>query len=154
MSHITDVQQIDMFFRGGSEWHLNSDVVELLSHILDKGIKMRVIVNEKEMVEETAKHMRHNLRKYYGYDQNAANWVELSKKYPELISIHIAEVPLMRRYYNIIGMENGLMKVSYYTYGNPYPDQDCQIVIEASDNAYKLYSNEFEYLWNSGSHEA
>lgn len=64
------------------------------------------------------------------------------------------EVPLMRRYYNINGVENGLMKVSYYIYGNPYPDQDCQIVIEALDNAYKLYSNEFEYLWNSGSHEA
>lgn len=154
MSRIADVQQIDMFFRGGSEWHLNSEVVELLSHILDKGIKMRVIVNEKEAVEETAKHMRHNLRKYYGYDQNAVNWIELSKKYPELVSIHIAEVPLMRRYYNIIGVENGLMKVSYYTYGNPYPDQDCQIIIETLDNTYKLYSNEFDYLWNSGSHEA
>ena len=45
------------------------------------------------------------------------------------------EVPLMRRYYNINGVENGLMKVSYYIYGNPYPDQDCQIVIEALDNA-------------------
>ena len=153
MSRITDVQQIDMFFRRGSEWHLNSNVVELLSRIFDKGIKMRVIINEKEVVEETAKHMGHNLRKYYGYDQNAANWVELSKKYPELVSVHIAEVPLMRRYYNNIGTENGLMKVSYYTYGNPYPDQDCQTVIEASDSIYKLYSNEFEYLWNSGSHE-
>lgn len=153
MSRMTDVQRIDMCFRGGSEWHLNSDVIELLSSILDKGIKMRVIVNEKETVEETAKHMRHNLRKYYGYDQNAANWVDLSEKYPELVSVRIADVPLMRRYYNIVGTENGVMKVSYYTYGNPYPDQDCQNVIEASDKAYKLYSSEFEYLWNSGSHE-
>ena len=98
--------------------------------------------------------MRHNLRKYYGYDQNLANWADLSEKYPEIVSVRIADVPLMRRYYNIVGTENGVMKVSYYTYGNPYPDQDCQTIIEASDNTYKLYSNEFEYLWNSGSHEA
>lgn len=153
LNRVTDVQRIDMFFRGGSEWHLNSNVVELLSRILDKGIKMRVIVNEKETVEETAKHMRHNLRKYYGYDQNASNWVELSKKYPELVSVRIADVPLMRRYHNIIGEENGVMKVSYYTYGNPYPDKDCQNIIESSDKVYKLYSDEFEYLWNRGSHE-
>lgn len=60
----------------------------------------------------------------------------------------------MRRYYNITGADNGVMKVSYYTYGNPYPDKDCQDIIGASDQAYKLYSNEFEYLWNCGSHEA
>ncbi|MDY2627309.1 MAG: hypothetical protein SOW08_03185 [Lachnospiraceae bacterium] len=60
----------------------------------------------------------------------------------------------MRRYHNIIGEENGVMKVSYYTYGNPYPDKDCQNIIESSDKVYKLYSDEFEYLWNSGSHEA
>lgn len=154
MIRITDIRRIDMCFRAGSEWHLNSDVVELLSNILDKGIEMRVIVNKKDTVEETARHMRHNLRKYYGYDQNLANWADLSEKYPELVSVRIADVPLMRRYYNIVGTGKGVMKVSYYTYGNPYPDQDCQIIIEASDNVYKLYSNEFEYLWNSGSHEA
>ena len=114
---------------------------------------MRVIVNKKDTVEETARHMRHDFRKYYGYDQNAANWVELSRKYPELLAVRIADVPLMRRYYNIVGAEDGVMRVSYYTYGNPYSDQDFQNVIDPSDKTYKLYSNEFDYLWNSGSHE-
>lgn len=153
LNDITNVSRIDMYFRGGSEWHLNSEVVELLSNLLEKKIKLRVIINEEETVEETAKHMRHNLRKYYGYDKNVSNWVELSKKYPELVSVHVADVPLMRRYYNIRGDEKGRMKVSYYTYGNPYPEKDCQNIIEAPNKVYKLYAEEFDYLWNKGSHE-
>lgn len=153
LNDITNVSWIDMYFRGGSEWHLNSEVVELLSNLLEKEIKFRVIINEEKTVEETAKHMKHNLRKYYGYDKNVTNWVELSKKYPELVSIHIAEVPLMRRYYNIRGKEKGRMKVSYYTYGNPYPQKDYQNIIEAPNKTYELYAEEFDYLWSKGSHE-
>lgn len=114
---------------------------------------MRAIVNEKEIVEDNAKHMKHNLRKYCGYDQNASKWAGISKKYPELVFVRIAEVPLMRRYYNIIGDENGVMKVSYYTYGNLYLDKDCPNIIDASDMVYMLYTDEFEYLWNRGSYE-
>lgn len=153
LNDITNVSGIDMYFRGGSEWHLNSAVVELLLHLLEKRIKLRVIINEKDTVEETAKHMRHNLRKYYGYDKNVSNWVELSKKYSELVSVHLAEVPLMRRYYNVYGEQKGKMKISYYTYGNPYPEKDCLSIFDSSNLSYKLYSEEFDYLWEKGSHE-
>lgn len=50
------------------------------------------------------------------------------------------EVPLMRRYYNDNGVENGLMKVSYYTYGNLYPDKDCQNIIESSKKSISYIS--------------
>lgn len=153
MRCIGDVHQIDMFFRGGSEWHHDSNVVELLSRLLDKGIKMRVIINEEKTVEETAKHMRHSLKKYYGYDKNVSDWIELSEKFSDILAVHIANVPLMRRYYNIKNSDNGIMKVSYYTYGNPNPEKDCQNIIEQTDERYMLYSEEFEYLWNNGSHE-
>lgn len=153
LKDIKNVSEIDMYFRGGSEWYLNSKVVELLSYLLEKEIKLRVIINEKETVEETAKHMRHNLRKYYGYDNNVSNWKEIQKKYARQISVRLAEVPLMRRYYNVRGEHKGRMKVSYYTYGNPYPERDHQNIMVSSDKSYKLYAEEFDYLWTKGSHK-
>ena len=79
--------------------------------------------------------------------------MELSKKYSELVSVHLAEVPLMRRYYNVYGEQKGKMKISYYTYVNPYPEKDCLSIFDSSNLSYKLYSEEFDYLWEKGSHE-
>lgn len=150
---LCDVSEIDMCFRAGSEWHLNANVVNLLSKILEKGIRLRVIVNQQSVVEATACHMRQPLKKYYGYDKTLADWVELEKQYPEKISVHVADVPLMRRFYHIKGQGIGLAKVSYYTYGNYITDKDYQMIMDSTDQCYELYAEEFEYLWNNASHD-
>ena len=153
INKLCDVSEIDMCFRAGSEWHLNANVVNLLSKILEKKIRLRVIVNQQSVVEATACHMRQPLKKYYGYDKTLADWVELEKQYPEKISVHVADVPLMRRFYHIKGQGIGLAKVSYYTYGNYISDKDYQMIMNSTDQCYELYSEEFEYLWNNASHD-
>ena len=50
-----------------------------MARVLDKGIKMRAIVDEKD-VEGIGNILGMISRKYYGYDQNVTNWIELSKK--------------------------------------------------------------------------
>ena len=81
-----------------------------------------------------------------------ADWVELEKKYPSLISVRAADVPLMRRYYDVKGQGIGISKVSYYTYGDHISDKDYQIIMDSADECYKLYAEEFGYLWNNASH--
>lgn len=153
MNKLSNVSEVDMFFRAGSEWHLNSNVVSLLSKLLETGIKLRVIVNEQSVVTETSSHMRQPLKKYYGYDKALIDWLELEEKYSHLVSVRVANVPLMRRYYNIKGKDGGFAKVSYYTYGNYNSDKDYQIVIDSTDKSYELYTEEFEYLWKNASHK-
>lgn len=112
-----------------------------------------MIVNQQSVVEATACHMRHPLKKYAGYDKSLTYWVELEEKYPDLVSVRAADVPLMRRFYHIKGQGIGLAKVSYYTYGNYISDKDYQMIIDTTDQCCELYSEEFEYLWNNASRD-
>lgn len=152
LNSVTNISEIDMFFQSGSEWHLNSDVVDLLLQILRKGINMRIIVNDNSAVKETVLHMTQPLKQYYGHDRSLKKWLEVADKYPDLISVHVADVPLMRRYHNIKGKDNGIAKISYYTYGNYNPKTDYQQIVSSINPIYKLYAKEFEYLWVKGSH--
>ena len=152
LNKINKVEKIDMFFRAGSEWHTNTDMVELLSEIINRQIKIRVIVNEQKAVAETAKHMKQHLKKYLGYDNSLEYWHELEKRYPDNISVHIADIPLMRRYHTFRGTNDGITRISNYTYGNYNPKKDQQSIFKIEQEYYDLYMEEFEYLWNNASH--
>lgn len=152
MKQLGNILEIDMSFRAGSEWHLDSNVVELLYSILERNIKLRVLVNNSTSVETTAVHMRQPLKKYYGYDKSLSDWMELAKTYPKLVTVRVADIPLMRRYYNIKGKDKSIAKISYYTYGNYSPNRDYQMTVNTNDRGYSLYAEEFEYLWEKGSH--
>lgn len=152
MKQLGNILEIDMSFRAGLEWHLDSDVVDFLYSILERNIKLRVLVNNSTIVEKTAVHMRQLLKKYYGYDQSLSDWLGLAEMYPKLVIIRVADIPLMRRYYNIKGQDKGIAKISYYTYGNYSPNRDYQMTMNTNDREYSLYAKEFEYLWEKGSH--
>lgn len=153
LDRFKNTSMVDMCFRAGSEWHLKSSSVELLSYMLDRGIKFRIIINEQSVVEETAFYMKQPLKKYYGYDKSLSDWIELTNAYPEQIFVRAANVPLMRRYYHIRDSKTGIVKISCYTYGNSNLEKDFQSVIDSTDEYYDLYTEEFEYLWYRGSHE-
>lgn len=143
---------IDMAFHSGSEWHIRSNIVEILREIIEKKIKLRVIVNERETVEDLAVHMRQPLKKYYGYDKSLKNWIEISQNYSDIICVKVAEVPLMHRFYCIRDKEYGIVKVSFYTYGKYNSDKTFQYIFDSTDTEYEIYTDEFEYLWNKASH--
>lgn len=111
------------------------------------------IIGEPKVVEESAFYMRQPLKKYYGYDRSLNDWIELAAMYPSQIDVRAADVPLMRRYYHVKDDNSGVLKISNYTYGNYNPEKDYQSVIVSTDESYNLYKNEFEYLWNKGSHD-
>ena len=60
---------------------------------------------------------------------------------------------MMHRYYCIKDAKNGIAKVSFYTYGNFIPEKDFQYIFGSGQNEYRLYEEEFEYIWNEASHK-
>ena len=147
-----EISCIDLFFRAGSEWHHKAALVDILLYVIENKINMRVIVNAEETVGQLSVHMRQPLKKYYGYGKSLQDWIEKARGYPDIISVKVADVPLMHRYYCMKGKKEGIAKVSFYTYGNYASEKDFQFTFSNLDDEYQLYEEEFEYLWNKVSH--
>lgn len=146
---------VDLAFRAGSEWHYKEEILNVLQFLVKMKTKIRVLVNSSDTVQDLSSYMRQPLKKYYGYENSLLDWIEKSKRFPDCITVRIANVPLMHRYYCIRDEETniGVCKVSYYTYGNYMPKNDYQHLFNDSNSEYKLYKEEFEYIWNNASKE-
>ena len=145
---------VDLAFRAGSEWHHKEEIINVLLHLISKNTKIRIIVNKAETVQSLSDHMKQPLKQYYGYSRSLNDWVEKTKKFPDNISVKVATVPLMHRYYCIRDEKLGVCKVSFYTYGNYMASKDYQHVFSNNSPEYKLYKDEFDYIWNSSSEES
>ncbi|MCC8160405.1 MAG: toll/interleukin-1 receptor domain-containing protein [Oscillospiraceae bacterium] len=149
--NINNIQSVDMAFHAGSAWHYDSKLVEILQEIIDRNIKLRIIINKEKMIKDIAIHRQQSLKKYYGYNKSIEDWLEKERLYPDVVNVKIATVPLMHRYYLVKGNGEGVAKVSFYTYGNPFSEQDFQYAFHSSTQGYQLYEQEFEYIWNKAS---
>lgn len=72
----------------------------------------------------------------------------MSQDFPKYISVKTPEVPLLHRLYIVRGKDDGAVNVKFYTYGNYIPDKDFRMVFKSGTREYKLYSDEFDYLWS------
>lgn len=149
---LSDMQCVDMAFHAGSEWRRNSDKVDILTHIIEKSITLRILVNSADTVSLVCSHMSQPLKKYVGFDSCVEEWIELAQAYPDVVQVRIADVPLLHRLYILRGEKTGYVNVKYYTYGNYTPDKDFRMVFDDSGMEYKLYTEEFDYIWNKASH--
>lgn len=150
-SELGDISEIDMAFHSGSDWQRNSDKVDLLRIAIEAKIKLRIIVNT-DLIMNVCMHMSQPGKRYVGFDKSVLEWVELSQRYPEILEVHIAKIPLLHRTY-IIRNENkhGWINIKYYTYGNYIPEKDQRLCFDSSNQAYGIYAEEFEYLWDNAS---
>lgn len=154
IKNLQNIQCVDMAFHAGSEWRRNSDKVDILTSIFEKDITLRILVNSAETVAAVCSHMAQPLKKYVGFDSCVEEWSELSKLYPDAVHVRVADVPLLHRLYIVRGEAEGFVNVKYYTYGNYTPDKDFRMVFDNSGMEYKLYTEEFDYIWNKASHSA
>lgn len=145
------IAAVDMCFHGGTLWRTDGTKDRLLKKAISTGTKIRVIVNTTARVQEICSHMKQPDLEYVGFEKNLENWVKLMLKYPESVEIHIATVPLLRRSYIIRGEKSkGWANITYYSYGHVI--DECQRVNYRSGcQEYKLYFDEFEYIWNNAS---
>ncbi len=153
-SRISNIQCVDMAFHAGADWRRNSDKLDILTNIVDKNITLRILVNSADTVSSICSHMSQPLKKYVGFDSCVEEWIELAKTYPDVVHVRIADVPLLHRLYILRGEENGYVNIKYYTYGNCTPDKDFRATFDSFETEYKLYTEEFDYIWNKASHNA
>lgn len=150
-SELGKISEIDMAFHSGSDWQRDSDKVDFLRKAIEAKVKIRIIVNT-DLIKEVCSHMTQPGRRYVGFDEGALEWIELSRKHPDLLEVHVAKVPLLHRTYIIRNRsEQGWVNIKYYTYGNYLPDKDQRICFDNTDRSYSLYVEEFEYLWKNAS---
>jgi len=141
------VTSIDMASHSGLLWLTDTKYVDNFLKAINHDVKFRIIVNTSS-IDKSAKHMRQPIKKYPGFDQCLIEWLEREKMYPELIEVRVAEVPLFHCTHIIKGENgNGWIRVRYYTYGNYDISKDQRLCLKNTDEAYRLYLDEFEYIW-------
>lgn len=146
---IGDEACVDMAFHAGNEWRQISNKVDILNHILSRGMKLRVLANKSEDVYAITRSMTQPLKKYRTYEECLADWYELAVAYPEMVELRVPKVPLLHRIYLVRGNGTGAVNVKYYTYGNYTPNKDFRLTFESGSPEYELYCGEFEYLWQN-----
>ena len=147
LKNTAEIQSVDMAFHAGANWRHTSEKVEFLTYLIENKIPLRVLANTGAVVDNVTKSMTQPLRKYVGYDQNLQEWRELSLQFPEYIFVRTPSVPMLHRLYIIRGKDGGAVNVKYYTYGNYKPEKDVRIAYKSGTREYKLYLEEFDYLW-------
>lgn len=147
-SCVDEIECIDMAFHAGAEWRSVTEKVEMLSWILEKKIRLRVLVNTDNEVGEIVKSMTQPLKKYISFDSCVEAWGELMESYPDLVTVRIANLPLLHRLYIVRGENGGEANVKFYTYGNYIPENDVRNAFKFGTREYMLYANEFDYLWD------
>lgn len=153
LNRLSEVQCVDMAFHAGAEWRRNSDKVDVLTSIIGKRILLRILVNSAETISAVCSHMSQPLKKYVGFDNCVKEWTELAQLYPDIVQVRVADVPLLHRLYILRGKKAGYINVKYYTYGNYTPDKDFRMVFDNAGAEYKLYAEEFDYIWNKASRD-
>lgn len=148
----TEPSQIDcvcMAFHAGADWRRSSGKVKLLQFMLDHGIPLRVLVNDEAAVKMICSHMQQPLKRYVGFNNSVADWMELAALYPGTVQVRVSHIPLIHRTYLIRKKDGGgLANIKFYTYGNYTPDKDFRLAFRSGEPEYTLYDEEFAYLWD------
>ena len=144
------VESVDMAFHAGAKWFTSIEKNDQLYTILNKGLRLRVLLNYPDVLEVMAKHMRHKRKRYIKFEECIQYWQKLSNEYPDMVEIRIADILVLRQYYSFhmkdVRKDTG--NVKYYTYGNARMDKNYQPIFHRDSAYFELYRMEFDYLWN------
>ena len=98
-----------------------------------------------------ARHMKHPNLRYTPFEDSISDWIAFGNSYPELVEVRISDIPFLRCLYLFSDhtAQNGVMRVSYYTYQGLDIKKNCCQILTSEENTdyFTLYRNEFEYLW-------
>ena len=130
---------------------------DILDEILERKIPTRILINTPEAAESIAKHMRDEDAIYVTFEQAADRWKRFAEKHPDVLQVRVSSIPLLRVYHNIKFNEDQVnntydrMHIKYYIFQNMNLDNSYEHELSSFSKYYKLYQNEFEFLWNSSS---
>ena len=143
-----DIKCVCMAFHAGAGWRNDSEMLDILAAMLNKKIKIRVLVNSPEAAESVCNFMKQPLKKYVSFKKSIEDWKEIEADYPQQIEVRIVKVPLMHRVYLAQRENDGAVNVKYYGYGSYNTNKDFRMCFGSDQREYSIYSEEFEFLWN------
>ena len=145
------VTGIDIALHGGDAWFRDYSKFDMLKRFSKEGIPVRVLVNTPDAAEIVAKHTRNGamIRSLYSFEDCIASWKTYIAQGNDNVELRISDIPLLRQYYSVHMSDSALdtVNVRYYTYGNYKMDENYRNIFTARSEYFKLYRDEFLYLW-------
>lgn len=147
--NISEIKEINMYFFTGSRWFLQHKYNELFIEFLQKGIKVKVIINLPEVAESLGKHMRKEFMIYQSFEDG----MELWKRYDELfdnLEVRVCNIPFLHSYESFIynNYKKDSIRINDYAYQVTDLDKISSVVLSYYSPLFKTYQKEFEYLWD------
>jgi len=81
-----------MAFHGGSLWLYDGRKNAILKKAIERGIKIRIIINTSLQVDTIASHMRQPGLMYTGFDKNASDWCRFMAEHIDNVEVRIGIV--------------------------------------------------------------
>ena len=140
---------LDIALHAGAAWHSSDSAQKIITDIADLGIPIRVLINTPQAAWAVAQHMRRRKR-YVSFDDAIGDWEDFASEHPN-VQVRVCDIPLLRAYYSFYtepGSQD-LIWLKHYIYGSfKIAKDDVQVFFDTSDH-FKLYREEFEFLWNN-----
>lgn len=160
--HLT-IKSIDMAFHGGAAWLRAGTKKELLDEMIQRKIKLRILINTPEAAESIAKHMRDEMALYFPFEQVRNVWGKYASEFANCMEVRVCPIPLIHVYHNIkFEVKKSKrqkkkvketiydrMHVKYYVYNNTNLDKSFEHELSSFSKYYEIYQKEFESLWNA-----
>lgn len=146
-------REVDAAFHVGSPWLMHGPKNTLFINSLKRGIRWRVLINTVEAAESIGQHMRDDDVWYTPFHEMHSQWKKLATKYSDVLEVRECRIPLIHVHHCIklqnaeTGKSHGEMHIRYYAYNNTRPDNAFEHELSESSKHYKMYSDEFEFLW-------
>ncbi len=144
------IKEVGLIFHAGADWFRETRKREQLDLLILKGARLKVLLNTEEAAMILARHMENPKILYSPFEESIAEWLKFEKSCPEQIEVRISDIPLMRRTYFFTDQnDNGVMRVSQYTYQEFDIEQNPVQIISTQENPHDFenYKKEFLYLW-------
>lgn len=154
MKELDSIESVDLSFHAGFIWHQDIGHLDILSSLDEAGIPVRVIINTADGALIIGKHMRHKLKNYPTFEEGISAWKDLESKL-DTMQVRLSDIPVMRICYciNKKNKSESIMRIKFYTYGNPKIDDNYIQDFTPADHPFELYRKEFEYLWKNAKAE-
>lgn len=148
------IKSVDMAFHSGWNWvkYTKKRKFILQELIKDRGINIRVLVNDDACIKNIAQTMSNpdDFDFYTSFDNVINQWNELSQN-TEKFNLRISPFPIMRRVF-IVTYSDGQVEamVRHYAYNFWGEIPSCaKIYLDDNDYYLDVFKNEFEYLWEN-----
>ena len=147
ISQSKEIESIDCAFQSGALWLTDAARTYLLTELINSKVKINVLIASFDPTEHIENNVRYTKEFFHTLH---AMWNIFGKKYPKYVEIRVSPVPLIHNYY-CFNMKDNLkntMRLNFYTRHNPYIDKNPVYYYDVSSEYYKLFKDEFSYLWD------